>query len=250
MLNKVYDTKQLFYNKFLYCLKIPNKLSPIFRDKNLITARKILDILHRAQNNKNLCNFSSYDKAKLPLWITENLEKNIITYDDLLDATIICQTLTDSYTEFKTRVCWTHSMLSQYQYREGPNLRIYTNDKIKLLQLSNKTNVQNDFYCPNNDTLDVLKNNPNAILCNNDNYKFKLVFNHKKINNSFAKWYDANKNKIKISSKCLHHLKKYGILENRYILVRDKHTLTILNLLLQPNIRKIYDLVCDTNLDK
>lgn len=250
MLNKVYNTNKLFFNKFLYCISIPNGLAPIFRDKEYISARKILDILHLAQDqrtNKEM-HLSAFYLYKLPAWIHNNLQNELITQDHLFDATVLFQALNDPNNDFKSRICWTNNTFSNFS--ESSTLRLYSNQKDKLLTICKKTRSLVDFYCPHKDNLEVLKSNPNTILCKKNDYKYKIVFNHKKISNSFVTWYLKNKNKVKVSNQCLHDVKKYGNLDNRHILVRDENTLMVLNIILQPNIRKIYHLVCSDNLDK
>ena len=53
-----------------------------------------------------------------------------------------------------------------------------------------------------------------------------------------------------MSYKMLQDLTKYGRLENRFLYVKDDNTLTILNLLIEQSMGKIYKLVCKTELDK
>ena len=244
MFKKKSETVKLFYNKYLYCGHFNNPLSGILRDKSLVYAKSILDILYNTFDKENP------NKSKdhlLPVWINELIDSNQLNLQHIQDASIIYKTLSNTTSEYCTRQI--------FQPRPYPSVifshvRLYTNDLELLNTLAKNVKCAYELMAPNPKDMHILANNPNSIICKNTAYKYKIRFNHNKIHPNFLPWYSNNKDKIKIPYLCLSDLRRYGRIENRFIYVKDDNTLTLLNLMIDKSISRIYECISPSTLDK
>lgn len=246
---KFRETNKLFYNKYLYAGVFRNSLAPIFMDKTLVNTRITLDTLHTIRGRKGIQNCIVKEEFlhDLPLWMHESLLNRHITQAELNDATTIYKVLNATESNFSTRVVYDPFMT--LRFKRNNNIRVYTNDYYLLKNLETLSGAV-EMHAPNKKFETVLDSEPNVVLCDKSNYKYKIRLNYKKIHPNFLPWYSKNTNKVKMSYKMLQDLRAYGRLENRYLYVKDDHTLTILNLLIEQSMGKIYKLVCKTELDK
>ena len=250
MFKKKSETKKLFYDKYLYCGHFASPLSGIFRDKTLVTAKKILDTLYNIDEKAQKKTQISTLRARLPLYVQDLLDNNKIKSQDLKDASVMYRKLVDSNNVYTTRQIHTsHTIFNTNKYYHT-NLRIYTNNITMLNDIASQEGCARELMSPTPQNILLLQKKPNAIISAKSDFKYKIRFNHHKIHPNFLKWYSSNKDKIKIPYLCVSDIKRWGRIENRFIYVKDDKTLTLLHLMLDSSISKIYECVSPANLDK
>ena len=104
---KKHESRKLFYDKYLYKLEVRSSLATIFRNKNLVAARDVLDDLqNKLERNE-------------PLVIKSYLRSETVLPKTLYEAQTIYSLLSQPV-DYKLRI-------------EKPVISIYSNDKDFLI---------------------------------------------------------------------------------------------------------------------
>jgi len=216
------ETRKLFFGKYLYKITLMNVLGTIFRGKNFTNAGEVLDQLQQDYENGQPLKRKSWSKEyNIP--VTHFTDCQII-YN-------VCQ----KWDDFLFRI-------------EGPNFGIYTNTKENLLNLSTKLKTISEFHEPDPAIVDLLDNNI-LIVDEEPLYKYKVYLSDK-ATPGFARWAEANKDKIKLGHTLQREIENSGYLRGFYFWVKDDKVLLLVKMIIGGNIQRIDKLVSKANLDK
>jgi len=224
------ETKKLHYGKFLYKLAIHNPYALYFRTE---FQKGNLEYIKEKLKDDQI----NFDTG-MPIYRTIYRSEVAVSDQDFLDAKTIYTHL-KSGIDFKVRV-------ERYN-----GLCLYSNDKGFLLDLSDKIpNSAKEFWKPNKSNVSSLLSIKNIIIVDKEpDLKYKVTFNSKPINPSFGKWLSANTDKSRVGKYTLDNI-CIGYANNSYIFIRDTKVLTMIELIVGHNIRKVEELIYKPNIDK
>lgn len=221
---KKFETTKLFWGEYFHRLSLKNRLSPIFREKNLSFARQILD---RLQQN--------YERGD-QLFLVQGTRQKPITEENFFDA---------------KRLYIAFSRFDDYKVRvESVNLSIYSNNLDWIEKLSNDIDKDSlvSIHSPDPKFVDQL--DQNVILIDNPTgYEYKVTLGYRSGSPEFAAWAGKNPKLIKLGSKAKEEMLRSGYVNGMYFYARDERTLQLCNLMLS-NIRRIDKLVVKQDIDK
>jgi len=220
---KLFETKKLHYNKYLYKLEIRNSLAHIFRTEfqqkgDFKWAKEKLDNINKFHKPNDVSIKVHWDASK---WF------DTIRSTDFYDAITILRIL-EKNSDYKIRC-------------ETCNLIIYSNDKSFLVKLGNAVNYcHTELYEPKLENIDLLKNNENIILTNKQpKFEYKITFGKQRGSPGLAKWIENNPNLAKIGKIASEACANEGWVKGLYFLVRDKKTLFLVQMMVGNNIQRI-----------
>lgn len=229
---KLLETKKLHYGEYLYKLVLSNQLNTIFRTElqkhgKLGYAKEQLNNLHEKYLHGELLEEQIYRTTR------------IIPNEDYLDAVDIYNILKFA-DDFKLRV------------QPWRTLNIYSNDKDFLLKISKKMRVSNlEFWEPDLQTVDLLLGEDNIILVDNiPKFPLKVTLGKKPIDSKFADWLRNNTDKSRVGNITLSEIEANGWCNGLYFYIRDERVLSLINLIIGHNIRRVDKLVYKENIDK
>ena len=224
---KLFDTKRLHYNKYLYKLVIPNQCAGYFRtefqkDSSLSYTRKKLDIAH-----------THHDKSKNNISIPYVNQKYTISIpvEHYYDAIMI-------YRHLKNK--------EDYMVRcHRGELTIYSNDRTFVVKLSNKLKHPGiQFYEPSPENINLLTSEKNVILVNSQpKYEYKCTLGKKLGTSALIRWIDANPHLAKIGDTARENVLSETWVKGYYFYVRDKKTLLIAQMIIGDNLQRVERLV-------
>lgn len=218
------ETTKLFWGEYLYRLSLRNRLSPIFREKNLSFARQVLDKLqHDYEKGESLC-------------LYQGSRQKPITDENFFDA---------------KRLYITFSKCEDYKVRvESTTLSIYSNDLTWIEKVSSEVEQSSLISIHAPDPKFVSSLDANSILVESDiGYQYKVTLGHRSGSPEFALWAEKNPKLIKIGTKAKEEMLESGYVNGMYFYARDERTLQLCNLMLS-NIRRIDKLVVKQDIDK
>ena len=223
-----YESKKLFYDKYIYKLGVYNPIGFNFRNKNLSKARKAIDELQFNIDNAEKLQYKN-DPTSL-----RHVDVHI---DDIHDLKYLLF-------QFETN--------SEYTIRcEGRKMGIFSNNEEWLKQIAKKLNCVCDFYEPASDTFDTLINNKNILIKNPPwDHKYKITLGDKTIDSNFYNWAKLNPDKVRVSPGLLKTIYDKGYVKGKYLYLRDEKVLTLAQLFLGGNITRIDTIVIKEDVDK
>ena len=129
---------------------------------------------------------------------------------------------------------------------EGRSVSIFTNDR-KLLE--NISSIAGDrieeIWEPNPETQHLLKDAYTIVVKEEPSHPIRVMLNDKTISTDFSKWIDANSDKIRIGDDSYRAVKRGWMTGGLYFYLRDDKILSLVNLMISGNIRRIDRLVCE-----
>jgi len=129
---------------------------------------------------------------------------------------------------------------------EGRSVSIFTNDR-KLLE--NISSIAGDrieeIWEPNPETQHLLKDAYTIVVKEQPSHPIRVMLNDKTISTDFSKWIDANSDKIRIGDDSYRAVKRGWMTGGLYFYLRDDKVLSLVNLMISGNIRRIDRLVCE-----
>lgn len=228
---RLYETKKLHYNKYLYKLALANPFAPWFRTefqkagdlkmaKSKIEEYQLLYDLGKPM-------YKSVYRSELPISESEFLDAKDL-YNELITTT-----------DYKVRV------------ERWNGFCIYNNDKDFLLNLCDKMRVSaREFWEPNSKNIDFLLDTKNIVIVEKPpQFPLKVTFNYKKINPNFSNWLKNNTDKSSAGEKTIHNIST-GWASGNYVFLRDERVLTMVQLIVGHNIQRIEQLVYKGDIDK
>ncbi len=221
-----FETKKLFYNKYLYGLSFRNPLVSIFRNKNFRYAKSVIDDLQRSH------------EAGMPLWLKTMRREKQVKQDDFTAIRTLFNECTSYTNDYTLRI-------------EGSILKIYSNDKSWIKSLIKKFDCITEFYQPDPKFAQFLIDNHNTIIVDGDcPHEYKITFGNNTLPTALADWCDRNSNKVKITSDTKDEIRRNGYVAGRYMYVKNDSTLMLCNLIAGTSFARIDKLVSRQNIDK
>ena len=229
---KLHKSNKLFFSEYLYKLVFRNELNVIFRSdlqkkEKLSYARRELDRL--AEDYRN--NFPLVKRA----WRTDISIAN----NDYFDAMTVYSALKHS---------------NEYKLRIDPysKITLFSNNKEFLVDLGSKLKTDtSEFWEPCANYVELLQSKTKIqIVDEPPALPLKVWFNSTRVNQDFASWIHANRDKCKIGKIALDSLENYGYMNGLYIYLRDDKVLSLVTLLAGASIRSVEKLVYRGDIDK
>lgn len=219
-------TTKLFYNKYIYKLRLKNNVGTIFRGLNLRYAKSKLDEMQQAAES---------DLPILSPFRYGLREPRTINLETFVDACVIYSFLTKHKKECMIRC-------------EGYTLDVYSNERDWLLDLSKQVNAT-EFWEPEEEFRDFLISNVNCIVTENPvEYPYKVYFNNYADRN-FADYCENNSN-IKIGKIALEGVKREQYLRGFYFWVKTEKQLMLAKIALGTGISKVIKYISKDDLHK
>lgn len=228
---KLYETKKLYYGKYLYKLVVTSTLAYSFRtefqkDGRLDYARLKLEEISKHYDRK-----SNTTVIQLPTDFRRYPDE--ISVNDYLNAKTL-------YYYLRTK--------SDYRIRcESYQVIIFSNDRQMLITLNNKLfNTYIEFWEPNPTNIDTLLTGDNIIIVDKKpDYEYKITFGNKKGKGTaaLAKWIDANPSLAKMTSYTKHYCKSGYGLGGMYFYAKNKKALFMIQMIVSDNIQRVDKLI-------
>ena len=130
--------------------------------------------------------------------------------------------------------------------REGYTFAVFTNeiDLVNTLQARFNEKIE-EVWKPNPKKVHILKQ-PNTIIVNEPaRHPIRVMLNDKKISGDFAQWISANPDKVTIGNSAFEAIKRGWLTGGLYFYLRDDKILSLVNLMIWQNIRRVDRLVCE-----
>ena len=203
------ETTKLFYDQYKYKLVVMNSLGVIFRQKKIAQARLTLDSLQQQYD----------DKAEI-LVVSTGTRYHYIDFESFLEAKRL-------YSEF-TKASGTYKLRIERSY-----MTIYSNNKSWLMLLKQQTNNPKEFWEPNNDYEELLKE-PNVIIVKQPTpYQYKVTLSTSRmVDPALAKWIRANPDKAKATNRCLELIENKRWPHGQFFYVRDEKVLQLISFMI------------------
>lgn len=129
---------------------------------------------------------------------------------------------------------------------EGHAVSIFTNNKKLISDIASIAGDRvEEIWEPNPDTQHLLKDANTIVVKERPLYPMRVMLNDQKISPDFAKWVDANPDKIRIGDAAYSAIKRGWMTGGLYFYLRDDKILSLVNLMIHQNIRRIDRLVCE-----
>lgn len=125
-------------------------------------------------------------------------------------------------------------------------IAIFTNDTDLLEKLSERFAKEiEEIWRPNPEREHLLKNANTIIVKETPAYPIRVTMNDRRISGDFAQWIDANPDKITIGNAAYRAIKRGWMTGGLYFYLRDDKILSLVNLMIWQNIRRVDRLVCE-----
>ena len=212
---KTLDTIKLFYDTYKYRLVIQHSLGIIFRDKNLVNARTVLDSLQLQAETEEEIVWKRSPRYSVP-----------VTRESLITAQFLLAEFTNQgHDNYKLRC-------------EHPFLNIYSNDLAWMDLLMDKNLSIESFSRPDINSINDLK--PNIIVTNDNpiEFEYKVTVGNQ-VSAGLAQWILANQDKCRAGQKFIDLVANDGYVNGMYFYVRDEKVLQLVQLIIGGNIRRI-----------
>ena len=130
---------------------------------------------------------------------------------------------------------------------EGNVVSIFTNNEKLIRDIANVAGDRiEEIWQPNPETQHLLKDANTIVVKEQPVYPVRVMMNDRKIDTNFAKWVDANPDKIKIGDAAYKAVKRGWLTGGLYFYLRDDKVLSLVNLMISENIRRIDRMVCES----
>lgn len=227
---KLFESKKLHYGEYLYKLVLHNSLANIFRtefqkDGKLGYARQKLD--H--------CNFAYKEASK---------DNNVVTHFSIpwmtRNAGVFETIRTEQYFD-ALKIYNALQKQKNYKIRIERNwMYLYSNDKAFLTSLINSCNAHGEFWEPNLETIDLIKQDKNVILSKKPvTFKYKITLGSKKGSTGLADWIDANPSLAKMGDLAKQACSNKSYVKGYYFYVKNDKALFLVQMIVGDNIARI-----------
>jgi hypothetical protein len=209
------NTTKLFYDEYKHRLKIRHPLGTIFRDKNLATARQILDSLQ-----------SQADRGEGLEWQRGYRYKIPVSSEQMISAQFLLSEFTaQEHINYKLRC-------------ENPSLMIYSNNLSWLNSLVNKGITALSLTQPNLANANDLV--PYVIITDDNpiQYQYKITVG-RRVSPSLGVWIQSNLDKCKAGTKFLELVTNRGHVNGMYFYVRDEKVLQLVRIIIGGDIKRV-----------
>lgn len=129
---------------------------------------------------------------------------------------------------------------------EGSHVSVFTNNKRLIDEIqATFTDTVEEIWQPDPEKIRVLQQ-PNVILVKeNAKHPIRVMMNDHRISSDFGKWIDANPDKVTIGDSAYRAVKRGWMTGGLYFYLRDEKILSLVNLMISGNIRRVDRLVCE-----
>jgi len=129
---------------------------------------------------------------------------------------------------------------------EGSHVSVFTNNRKLIEEIQNTfSDTVEEIWQPDPSQIHVLKQ-PNTILVKEPaSHPIRVTMNDKRIASDFTQWIDANPDKVTIGDTAYRAIKRGWMVGGLYFYLRDDKILSLINLMLWDNIRRVDRLVCE-----
>lgn len=217
------ETTKLHYNTYLYKVVFYNHLTPYFRTEmqkggKLGWLKEILDGINGTYK---------YGQTYVEIPSRYNSTCQVSHYFDAIEL----YRLLLKHENHKIRC-------------ERAFLHVYTNDRDLCKNMINKTKHVTEFWEPNIENIDLLKQKENIVIVNKKpKYKYKIYLGKRKGQPSLAKWIENNPNLAKMGEIALEECYNGGWVKGYYFHVKDEKELFLSQMMVGDNISRIEKLV-------
>lgn len=130
---------------------------------------------------------------------------------------------------------------------EGSHISVFANNRKLIEEIQNTfSDTVEEIWEPDPSRIHVLKQ-PNTILVKESaSHPIRVTLNDKKINSDFTQWIDANPDKVTVGDTAYRAIKRGWMVGGLYFYLRDDKILSLVNLMIWDNIRRVDRLVCES----
>jgi hypothetical protein len=220
---KLRETTKLHYNTYLYKVVFYNQLTPYFRTEmqrsgKLSWLKEILDGINGTYR---------YGQTYVEIPSRWDTTCQVSHYFDAIE---LYRLLTKN-DDYKLRC-------------ERAFLHVYTNNRELCKSMINKTKDVVEFWEPNIENIDLLKQKENIVIVNKKpDYKYKIYLGKQRGEPSLAKWIERNPSLAKMGEIALEICKNNGWVKGYYFHVKDDKELFLAQMMVGNNISRIEKLV-------
>jgi len=227
MLQKLYTTK-LFYNKYIYKLRVKSDVASLFRGLNLGFVKSKLDAMQRDA------------EADLPIQSPYNHglhRRNIVSLETFMDACVLYNTL-----EKNKKNCMVRC--------EGFTLDIYSNESGWLEKLSSQVDAIQWYEPENDDIFDYLLQNANTqVIDGHVVWEYKALLG-KTVDPNFADYCENNPDGFRIGNVAKRVVRNNHFSEGFYFYAKNERYLMLAKIALGGQIRRVIKYVSRNDLHK
>ena len=221
------QTTNLFYNRYVFKLRVKNEIGSIFRGMNLGFAKSKIDEMQRHAETETLIP-SPYNNPR---------RKKNISIETFMDTFVLYNALEKNKNKCMVRC-------------EGHNLDIYSNENDWLEELANKIDCVSLHEPQNDEILNFLLENKNTVILDKEiSWPYKAILGST-VDPNFAIYCQRNKDNIKIGSRALDSINKRHNTEGYYFFTKNEKHLMLAKIALGGSITKIVKYVSDKELHK
>ena len=229
MLQKFYTTK-LFYNKYLYKLRVKNTVGPIFRGMNLGYVKSKLDAMQ------------SDAEADMPIQspfnhIHSRKKEKTVSLETFMDACGVYNAL-EKNKDYAMVRC------------EGFNLDIYSNEPEWLKNLMGQVDCWQWHEPENDEIFDYLIDNANTKIIDGDVvWEYKAILG-RKVDPNFADYCENNPDGFRIGNVAKRVVRNNHFAEGFYFYAKNERYLMLAKIALGGQIRRVIKYVSRNDLHK
>tara|TARA_A100001035_G_scaffold224951_1_gene185710 strand:+ start:1288 stop:1974 length:687 start_codon:yes stop_codon:yes gene_type:complete len=221
------QTTNLFYNRYVYRLRIKNDVGPIFRGMNLGNAKAKIDEMQSFAE--------AGQRIPFPFRYFRDKDK-FLSLETFMDAYTIYSALEKNVDKCMVRV-------------ENFTLDLYSNDNEWLEDLGQKIDAVSITEPADDESLNFLLENKNTVIQNTEViWPYKAILG-KTVDPNFATYCKNNAN-IKIGKRALECIQKRHNTEGYYFFTKNEKHLMLAKIALGGSISKIIKYVSDKELHK
>ena len=221
------QTTNLFYNRYVYKLRVKNEMGSIFRGMNLGYAKSKIDEMQRHAESETI----------IPNPYNNHRKKKNVSIETFMDTFVLYNALEKNKNKCMVRC-------------EGFNLDIYSNENDWLEELSNKIDCISIHEPQNDESLNFLLENKNTIIVNKEvTWPYKAILG-RIVDPNFAVYCNRNPDNIKIGHRALSSITKKHNTEGYYFYTKNEKHLMLAKIALGGSITKVVKYVSDKELHK
>ncbi len=221
------QTTNLFYNRYVYKLRVKNKIGSIFRGMNLGNAKSKIDEMQRHAESETV----------IPSPYNSHRRKENVSIETFMDTFVVYNALEKNKNKCMVRC-------------EGFYLDIYSNENEWLEELANKIDCISIHEPQNDESLNFLLENKNTIIVNKEvTWPYKAILG-RIVDPNFAVYCNRNTDNIKIGHRALSSITKKHNTEGYYFYTKNEKHLMLAKIALGGSITKVVKYVSDKELHK
>ena len=221
------QTTNLFYNKYVYKLRIKNTVGSIFRGMNLGFAKAKLDEM-QSQAEAGM-------QIKSPFWRPKN--NKYITLETFMDAYTLYSSLEANKDRCMVRI-------------ENNIIDLYSNSSDWLEDIAKKIYAVSIHEPKTDDALNYLLENKNTVIQSGEvKWPYKAILG-KSVDPNFATYVEKNADNIKMGLRALNSVRKKHNTEGYYFFTKDEKHLLLAKIAIGGSISKIVKYLSDKELHK